>query len=85
MIAPENTVSILWQLPAVVVITVAEILLSVSGPEFAYQEVVHYCRYILPLRLTRFSILGLQRAKVSRPSGVVAEPVNWEYHHSNCG
>lgn len=38
VIAPENTVSILWQLPAVVVITVAEILLSVSGPEFAYQE-----------------------------------------------
>lgn len=38
MIAAENMVSILWQLPAYVVITLAEILLSVSGPEFAYQE-----------------------------------------------
>ncbi|KAK5986030.1 Peptide transporter family 1 like [Trichostrongylus colubriformis] len=37
-IAPENRVSILWQIPQYFVITVAEILFSVSGLEFAYQE-----------------------------------------------
>ncbi|KAK6060910.1 hypothetical protein COOONC_01424, partial [Cooperia oncophora] len=37
-IAHENRVSILWQLPQYAVITVAEILISVSGLEFAYQE-----------------------------------------------
>ncbi|VDO89447.1 unnamed protein product [Heligmosomoides polygyrus] len=37
-IAPDNTVSILWQLPACVVITLSEILFSISGLELAYKE-----------------------------------------------
>ncbi|KAK6031977.1 hypothetical protein OSTOST_01858, partial [Ostertagia ostertagi] len=37
-IAPENRINILWQIPQYFVITVAEILFSVSGLEFAYQE-----------------------------------------------
>ncbi|CAK5089181.1 unnamed protein product [Meloidogyne enterolobii] len=37
-IVPPNSVSILWQLPQIFVISVAEILVSITGLEFVYSQ-----------------------------------------------
>uniref|UniRef100_A0AC34QSV0 Uncharacterized protein n=1 Tax=Panagrolaimus sp. JU765 TaxID=591449 RepID=A0AC34QSV0_9BILA len=37
-IVPDNVISILWQVPQIVTITVAEILFSITGYEFAYSQ-----------------------------------------------
>lgn len=37
-VVPSNTVSILWQLPQIAIITAAEILFSITGYEFAYSQ-----------------------------------------------
>jgi hypothetical protein len=36
--APDNTISILWQIPQYFVISVAEVLFSITGYEFAYSQ-----------------------------------------------
>ncbi|KAK0397595.1 hypothetical protein QR680_002184 [Steinernema hermaphroditum] len=35
---PDNTVNILWQLPQITVITIAEILFSITGYDFSYSQ-----------------------------------------------
>uniref|UniRef100_A0AC34GXK0 Peptide transporter n=1 Tax=Panagrolaimus sp. ES5 TaxID=591445 RepID=A0AC34GXK0_9BILA len=37
-IVPSNTVSILWQIPQYLLITLAEVLFAISGNEFAYSQ-----------------------------------------------
>uniref|UniRef100_A0A183C7D8 Peptide transporter family 1-like n=1 Tax=Globodera pallida TaxID=36090 RepID=A0A183C7D8_GLOPA len=37
-VVPDNSLSILWQIPQIMVITAAEILFSVTGYEFAYSQ-----------------------------------------------
>jgi dipeptide/tripeptide permease len=37
-IQPPNSVSLLWQIPQITILTVAEILLNVTGLEFAYSQ-----------------------------------------------
>lgn len=39
-ITSPNTVNILWQLPQILVITVAEIMFSITGLEFSYSQVI---------------------------------------------
>jgi solute carrier family 15 oligopeptide transporter 1 len=41
-VVPPNSVSIYWQLPQIFVISVAEILFSVTGNEFVYSQVEHF-------------------------------------------
>jgi solute carrier family 15 oligopeptide transporter 1 len=41
-VVPPNSVSILWQFPQIFVISVAEILFSVTGNEFVYSQVEHF-------------------------------------------
>ena len=38
-VAPHNSVSILWQIPQIFIISVAEILVSITGMEFAFTQV----------------------------------------------
>jgi solute carrier family 15 oligopeptide transporter 1 len=38
-VVPDNTVSILWQIPQITIMAVAEIFFMVSGLEFAYSQV----------------------------------------------
>jgi dipeptide/tripeptide permease len=38
-VTADNAVSILWQIPQIVVITAAEILFSITGLEFSYTQV----------------------------------------------
>ncbi|CAD5227431.1 unnamed protein product [Bursaphelenchus xylophilus] len=37
-VVPDNEISILWQVPQIVVITAAEIMFSITGNEFSYTE-----------------------------------------------
>ena len=37
-VVPSNTVSILWQIPQFIIISLAEILFAISGNEFAYSQ-----------------------------------------------
>lgn len=76
-------VSILWQLPAYVVITLAEILLSVSGPEFAYQEVIFFKKCYLQAKICSF--IGVQRTEVGCSSDVVAYTGDGERHRVDSG
>uniref|UniRef100_A0A915CW32 Uncharacterized protein n=1 Tax=Ditylenchus dipsaci TaxID=166011 RepID=A0A915CW32_9BILA len=37
-VVPDNTISILWQIPQIAIITAAEILFSITGYEFSYSQ-----------------------------------------------
>jgi solute carrier family 15 oligopeptide transporter 1 len=39
MVTADNGISILWQIPQIVIITAAEILFSITGLEFSYTQV----------------------------------------------
>jgi hypothetical protein len=45
--APDNTISILWQIPQYFVISVAEVLFSITGNEFAYSQAPHSMKAVV--------------------------------------
>ncbi len=38
----ENEVNILWQVPQIFIMTASEILLSITGYEFSYSQVIYF-------------------------------------------
>lgn len=42
-----NSVSVFWQLPQYILITIGEVLFSISGLEFAYQQAPHSMKSLL--------------------------------------
>ena len=55
-----NTVNLLWLVPQFAVITVAEVLISVTGLEFAYTQE----RSKMPKILTDFTALGQKKTEL---------------------
>lgn len=56
-VTPENSISMFWQLPQYFIMTMGEILFSVSTMEFCYTQVKQYIVYFFPsLYLSCFSI-----------------------------
>jgi hypothetical protein len=59
-VVPHNGVSILWQLPQIFIISVAEILVSITGLEFAYSQVGNLLHLALPKNFNiKFTIVGI--------------------------
>lgn len=38
-LAPDNNVNVFWQLPQMIIISIGEILFSITGNEFSYSQV----------------------------------------------
>uniref|UniRef100_A0A0N5AUQ9 Peptide transporter 3 n=1 Tax=Syphacia muris TaxID=451379 RepID=A0A0N5AUQ9_9BILA len=69
-----NSISILWQLPQFIVITVGEILFSISGLEFSYSQATPNMRSVMQAIWLTTVFLGNVIDMLISGSHVVAEP-----------
>ncbi|VDK69830.1 unnamed protein product [Litomosoides sigmodontis] len=73
-VVKPNTVSILWQLPQFLVITVGEVLFSVTGLEFSYSQASPNMKSVLQAVWLMTVFLGNVIDMVISGSHIVAEP-----------
>jgi solute carrier family 15 oligopeptide transporter 1 len=59
LLVRENSVSVLWQIPQFLVITIGEVLFSVTGLEFSYSQASPNMKSVLQVILLFYETLFL--------------------------
>jgi hypothetical protein len=83
-VVPDNVISILWQVPQIVVITAAEILFSITGYEFAYSQAAPSMKALVQALWLLTTAVGdsiIVLIAYIDPFGTDANPANmaWEF------